>query len=88
MSIYHNTKSNKKQEEKKTITKMDLPNAANGVYIVMRNNVRTLFEIKVIFCDVVILLILPVSYCCLLFYKLATCQYYFVSKDDKLCFWL
>lgn len=33
----------------------------------------------------VILLILPVSCCCLLFYKLATCQYYFVSKDDKLC---
>lgn len=62
MSIYHNTKSNKKQEEKKTITKMDLPNAANGVYIVMRNNVRTLFEIKVIFCVVVILLILPDIY--------------------------
>lgn len=71
MSIYHNTKSNKKQEKKKTITKMYLPNAANGVYIVMRNNVRTLFEIKVIFCVVVILLILPETFMSLI---LQTCN--------------
>lgn len=66
MSIYHNTKSNKKQEKKKP-----LPNAANGVYIVMRNNVRTLFEIKVIFCVVVILLILPETFMSLI---LQTCN--------------
>lgn len=38
--------------------KMDLLNVVNGVYIVMCNNVCMLFEIKVIFCVVVILLIL------------------------------
>lgn len=71
MSIYHNTKSNKKTGGKKTITKMDLPNAANGVYIVMRNNGRTLFEIKVIFCVVVILLILQETFMSLI---LQTCN--------------
>lgn len=53
--------------------KMYLLNVVNGVYIVMCNNVCMLFEIKVIFCDVVILLILLVFYCCFLFYKFVIC---------------